>query len=71
MNILPPRKKVSTAPTIVSVNGTAIPSKAITREIQYHPAGSPAESWQKAAEALVLRALLLEEAQRQGIAAKP
>jgi len=71
MNILPPREKASKAPTIVSVNGSIIPASAITCEIQYHPAGSPAESWRKAAEALVLRALLLEEARREGIAAKP
>lgn len=70
MNILPQREKAATAPRIVSVNGTVIPSSAIIREIQHHPAASPTESWQRAAEALVLRALLLEEAGRQGIVAE-
>ena len=70
MNILPQREKAAAAPRIVSVNGTVIPSSAIIREIQYHPAASPTESWQRAAEALVLRALLLEEADRQGVAAE-
>lgn len=69
MNILPQREKA--APRIVSVNGTVIPTRAIVREIQYHPAASPTESWQRAAEALVLRALLIEEAERQGITAEP
>ncbi len=67
MNILPPREKAAKAPPIVSVNGTVIQPGAIIREIQYHPAASPAESWQRAAEALVLRTILLEEAEREGI----
>ena len=70
VNILPQREKAAAAPRIVSVNGTVIPSSAIIREVQYHPAASPTESWQRAAEALVLRALLLEEADREGIAAE-
>jgi peptidyl-prolyl cis-trans isomerase C len=53
----------------VSVNGTVIPGAAITREIQYHPAASPLRSWQKAAEALVLRELLLQELARHPVAA--
>lgn len=70
MNVLPPRETVAKTSTIVSVNGTVISSRAIVREIQYHPAGSPTESWQRAAEALVIRALLLEEAEREGIVAE-
>ena len=71
MNVLPQRERSARAPTIVSVNGTVIPASAITREIQYHPASSPAESWRKAAEALVLRELLLQEARGRGIDAEP
>ncbi len=71
MNVLPPQPRASRGPTIVSVNGTVIPARAIVREIQYHPAASPTESWRKAAEALVVKALLLDEAWREGIAAEP
>jgi peptidyl-prolyl cis-trans isomerase C len=70
VNILPQREKAAAAPRIVSVNGTVIASSAIIREVQYHPAASSTESWQRAAESLVLRALLLEEADRQGVAAE-
>ena len=55
-------RAASAPPAVVSVNGTVIPRAAITREIQYHPAPSPSDSWRKAAEALVLRELLLQEA---------
>lgn len=58
------------APSI-SINGRVIPRSAITREIQYHPAGSVADSWRKAAEALAIRELLLQEAARQEIVATP
>jgi peptidyl-prolyl cis-trans isomerase C len=61
----------STPPTVISVNGTVIQRAAIIREVQYHPASSPSESWQKAAEALVLRELLLQAAREHGIAAEP
>ena len=39
----------------------------IDRETQYHPARSQAEARRKAAQALVVRELLLSEADRQGI----
>ncbi|HMN84424.1 MAG TPA: peptidylprolyl isomerase [Bauldia sp.] len=71
MNILPPRPAAAPRPTLVSVNGTVIPQAAIVREIQYHPAPSPADSWRLAAEALVLRTLLLDAARSAGIAAEP
>jgi len=58
-------------PQPVAVNGTIISRAAITGEVQYHPAPSPSVSWQKAAEALVLRELLLQEADRLAIAAAP
>jgi peptidyl-prolyl cis-trans isomerase C len=62
-------RAVSGPPPSVSVNGTVVPRAAITREVQYHPAPSPSASWRKAAEALVLRELLLQEARRQSLAA--
>ena len=66
------RAKVASAPPqVISVNGTSIPRAAITREVQYHPAPSPPASWRKAAEALVLRELLLQEARRSSLAVTP
>ena len=70
MNILPPPERTA-QPPVVSVNGRTIPLSAITREIQYHPAASPSESWRKAAEALVLRELLLQAARGQGLVTEP
>ncbi len=52
----------------VSVNGTLIPAEDIAREVQYHPASSPEEGIRKAAEALVIRTLLLQQA---GVESKP
>jgi peptidyl-prolyl cis-trans isomerase C len=57
-------------PAVVSVNGVVIPRTAIFREIQNHPANMPAAAWQSAAQALVVRELLLQEARRLGIAAE-
>jgi peptidyl-prolyl cis-trans isomerase C len=71
MNILPARGPAAASPTVVSVNGAVIPQSAILLEIQHHPSGSPAESWRLAAEALVLRTLLLDAARAAGIAADP
>lgn len=52
---------VSDVPEIL-VNGTPISAEDIAREVQYHPAASPQEGIQKAAEALVIRTLLLQKA---------
>lgn len=65
------RASKSAPPPAISVNGTVIARSAITSEIQYHPAASAAESWRKAAEALAIREILLQEAARQGVAAIP
>lgn len=51
----------------ISVNGRVITEDAINREVQYHPAGSLREARRRAATALVVRELLLDEADRQGI----
>ena len=55
----------------VKVNGVAIPRDMIAREVQHHPARTPAESLKAAARALVVRELLLQEARRLEIQAEP
>lgn len=55
----------------VSVNGVIISRAEIAREIQNHQARTPAEAWHAAARALVVRELLLAEADRLQIAAEP
>jgi peptidyl-prolyl cis-trans isomerase C len=53
----------------VTVNGVAIPESDIAREMPHHPASSIAEARRLATEALVLRRILVDEADRVGIAA--
>src|SRR5271165_3128378 len=55
----------------VRVNGVAIPRDLISREIQHHPSRTPAEAWQAAARALVVRELLLQEARRLEVSGEP
>ncbi|WP_373870029.1 peptidylprolyl isomerase [Azorhizobium oxalatiphilum] len=55
----------------VSVNGVSISRKAIAAEVQNTPARTPAEGWFAAARALVVRELLLQEAQRLAIPLDP
>jgi len=55
----------------VRVNGVDIPRAEIAREVQNHEAADPAEAWRLAARALVVRALLLQEAERLGLEAIP
>jgi peptidyl-prolyl cis-trans isomerase C len=57
----------------VTVNGVTIPSAAISAEAQNHhaPKGKPGLAWRKAARALTVRQLLLEEAHRRSIVAVP
>lgn len=59
------------ARTPVTVDGIVIPHDAISREAQNHVAGTPLAAWTAAARALVVRALLLGEAGRLGIAPSP
>lgn len=69
-----PDPRLSDAPPsfgTVIVDGTEIAPEAIAEEIQHHPAASGEAAWQAAARALVVRHLLLAEAARRGIAAKP
>ncbi|WP_349361163.1 peptidylprolyl isomerase [Stappia sp.] len=57
----------------IVVNGEPIPSTAIAAEAQNHsaPRNKPGVAWRKAAQALIIRALLLQEALRRGLTAEP
>jgi peptidyl-prolyl cis-trans isomerase C len=55
----------------ITVNGKPISHAMISREVQNHPAETPAGAWKQAALALVLREALAQEVRRQGIAAEP
>ena len=55
----------------VRVNGVAIPRDLIAREVQHHPARTPADAWKAAARALAVRELLLQETRRLDVAAEP
>jgi peptidyl-prolyl cis-trans isomerase C len=52
---------------MISVNGTEIGESAILAEMQYHPAPSRDEALAEAAEALVVRELLLQRASALGL----
>lgn len=66
---VPPPPRPQRSP--VSVNGVPIPHEAISAEAQQHPASSPAEAFRLAAEALVVRELLLSEARACGTRIEP
>ncbi|MCP1727194.1 peptidyl-prolyl cis-trans isomerase C [Natronospira proteinivora] len=51
----------------IHVNGRVVSEDSINREVQYHPAASLREARRRAATALVVRELLLDEAERQGL----
>jgi peptidyl-prolyl cis-trans isomerase C len=57
----------------VIVNGETIPQAAIAAEAQNHaaPKDKPGIAWRKAAQALTIRALLLQEARARGLQADP
>lgn len=55
----------------VRIGGQEIPPAEIAAEAQHHPAPDAAVAWQQAARALAVRRLLLDEADRRGIAAAP
>jgi peptidyl-prolyl cis-trans isomerase C len=58
-------------PQTISVNGVTIARDAIAREVQHHPAGEPRVAFEAAARALVIRELLLQEARRADVVARP
>ena len=53
------------------VNGETVPSSRIVAETQNHegPKGKPGIAWRKAANAIAVRTLLLQEARKRGISA--
>jgi len=55
------------------VNGEKVPHTAIAAETQNHPGpkGKPGIAWRKAANAVAVRTLLLQEARRRGLSAEP
>ena len=57
----------------VVVNGETIPSAVIAAEAQNHsaPKDKPGIAWRKAAQALAIRTLLLQEAKRRGLTPDP
>ena len=55
----------SPGPPPVLLDGVEIPPTEIAAEMQHHPSDSAEAAWHAAAEALVLRRLLVAEAQRQ------
>ena len=57
--------------TGVRVNEVVIPRDVIAREVQHHPSRTPAASWRAAAQALVVRELLLQEARRLAVESEP
>jgi peptidyl-prolyl cis-trans isomerase C len=56
---------------VIRVNDVTIGRKAIAAEMQNYPAAEPRQSLEAAATALVVRALLIQEARRLGLAATP
>lgn len=54
------------------VNGETVPAARVAAETQNHdgPKGKPGIAWRKAANAIAVRTLLLQEARRQGIDAR-
>jgi peptidyl-prolyl cis-trans isomerase C len=55
------------------VNGETVPHAIVAAETQNHeaPRGKPGIAWRKAANAVAIRVLLLQEARARGIPAKP
>ncbi|MDZ5649854.1 peptidylprolyl isomerase [Nitrospirillum sp. BR 11828] len=64
-------QRMKAAPPPITVNGVVIPRQAIAEEVQHFPADNPAQAWQAAARGLVLRELLMQEARRLAITARP
>jgi peptidyl-prolyl cis-trans isomerase C len=55
------------------VNGETVPHALVAAEVQNHaaPRGKPGIAWRKAANAVAIRTLLLQESRARGIAAEP
>ncbi len=57
--------------TPITVNGVKIARDLISREAQNHPSATPIDAWKTAAQSLVVRELLIQEARRKNIGAVP
>jgi len=55
----------------IRVNGVTLPNPVIAEEAQNHPAKTPAAAFETAAQALVIRHLLLEEAKHCAVETAP
>lgn len=55
------------------INGETVPHAVVAREAQHHtaPPGKPGIAWRKAANAIAMRMLLLQEARRRGLSPEP
>ena len=55
------------------VNGETVPHALVAAEVQNHsgPKGKPGIAWRKAANAVAVRTLLLQEARRRGLEPRP
>ncbi len=55
------------------VNGETVPHAEVAAEVQNHsaPKGKPGIAWRKAANAVAMRTLLLQEARRRGLRPEP
>lgn len=64
--------KAALFPDLV-VNGETVPHAVVANEAQNHsaPAGKPGIAWRKAANAVAMRTLLLQEARKRGVDAEP
>lgn len=52
---------------VIRVNGVQIDEKELAQELQYHPSTNLDQAIQQAGQALVIRQLLLEQAEQQGL----
>ena len=53
----------------IFINKTEISAEAVGLEMQYHPAPSQEQAWHMAAQSLVIRELLLQQASSNGLCA--
>ncbi|MCA0201929.1 MAG: peptidyl-prolyl cis-trans isomerase [Proteobacteria bacterium] len=51
----------------IKLNGVVLPPQMIAAEAQHHPAATPADAFAAAARAIIVRTLLLEEANRRRV----
>ena len=64
-------EKPSQALPVITVNNTVIAEEALANELQYHPSSNLNQAVQQAGQTLVIRQLLLDEADEQGLDTTP